>query len=325
MNSKTIPKQKIEELNLDDEQNYSSRPRIDPNIILNEFPLSPQAHPESVASFGQSTRRNYNIEDNHLDTYIQEIKSTIIEKYEVDLYNTIEKFYDTSCKSLRTKDLLLTHLIYNFEQNSDSRLEDDLQSSLTLTVSNDPVAPIKYHIIRDLSQILSALLVKWNIFKIERYEYRYSRRVEYLKIIEIEKFTRACINIETLWFCVAISKKCIKEIATRQLMQYAEILENHLDKVLSKLMEERFVCIPSIEDAIALKSKKYRQLYAKHDPVPFLGENNYLELKMPTFIIKKLWKNRYQRIIEIENLLVELEIAYRTFEKELIGRFFLIS
>ena len=45
MNSKTIPKQKIEELNLDDEQNSSSRPRIDPNIILNEFPLSPQAPP----------------------------------------------------------------------------------------------------------------------------------------------------------------------------------------------------------------------------------------------------------------------------------------
>ena len=325
MDPKVIPTQRLDEFDLDCEVNYNYPPIADPNYKSYESTFPPQANLKSLVSEADPTNRLYHPEDDHLEFYIQTIKSTLIEKYEVDLYKIIEKFYDTSCKSVKTRDLLLTHLIYSFEQCSDSRFEDDLQSSLTLTVSNDPLAPVKYNIICDLCHLISALLVKWNIFKIERYEYRYSRRVEYLKVIEISKFTKGCINIETLWFCVAISKKCMKELANRELMQYAEILLDHLDRVFNKLLEEKFVCIPSIEDAVALKSRKYREMYLKQDPVPFLGENTYLELNMPSFIKKKLWKKYYWRVIELENLLRDLEIAYRTFEKELIGRFFLIT
>lgn len=262
---------------------------------------------------------------NNFEEYFLVVTNTIIEKYEVDLYKIIEVFYETGCEPIKAMQLLLSHAMHNFDKNSDPLGYSDLQSSIIDVVGSNSISTMSYKIIKNLCDFFSALFIKWNIFKKPRYEYRNSRRIEYMRVIEMSKFTSKCLNIETMWFCVAITSNNMKEISTKQLRQYAGLLENQFNKTVAKFLEEHFVCIPSIEDAVGLKSKQYRTLYMSQEPTPFLGENHYQDLKLPSFFKKILRKKTCGKILELVTLVEELEMAYRAFEKELIGRFFLIS
>ena len=134
-----------------------------------------------------------------------------------------------------------------------------------------------------------------------------------------------CFNLDTLWFCSAIKEENMASLANSNLLQYAEVLESQANYVLSLLLETKYECIPSIEDAVGLNSAKYRKIYMKKKPVPFLGNNQYKRLKKPGFFNKICCKNRFKNDVFLIQMIVELEYCYRLFERELIGRFILIK
>ncbi|OMJ67052.1 hypothetical protein SteCoe_35885 [Stentor coeruleus] len=264
---------------------------------------------------------------NLIDTFANNIKPKLIEEYEIQLYYIKEKFHESSCGELKISDLLLSFPMFRNAGN----IEDDnflvktpaIDDSFNI-LSRDSLLPIRHKIMVELCEIISALLVKWNIFNKQKYEYRASIRSSNIKIIDMKIINSNTFNIEIIWFCAAIKEKLIPQLTTTELYQYSELLQNQTNNVFRLMIDDYKECIPSIEDAVGIKSRNYREKCLKRKPVPFIGMNCYTELKYPSLIRKLYYKKKLSESVALANAIVDLENIYRMFERELIGRFLLI-
>jgi hypothetical protein len=258
---------------------------------------------------------------------IKEVQCNIIEKYEVDLYYISEKYHESHCGPVSLNDVFKCHLLFNTSPNelfNDSDREEEMKNSFQALLKKDSMIYIRYKIIQDLCHLISSLLLKWGLYKRSKYDYKFIGRSQSAKVLEINKMNLTCFSIETLWFCVAIKEKYLKTISNQSLMQHAEILDDQTNKVFNKLLEVKYNCIPSVEDAVGVVSKQYARRYMKRSPVPYIGKNEYQRLKLPNLISKMVFKSHYNSVLELYDMFKDLETSYRTFEKELIGRFLLM-
>lgn len=264
---------------------------------------------------------------NLIDIFTNNIKPRLIEEYEIQLYYIKEKFHESSCGDLKISDLLLSFPIFHMTGNLDNEtylIKTSISDDSSSTLSKDNLLPIRHKIMVKLCEIISALLVKWNIFNKQKYEYRTNIRSQNIKIIDMKSINSNIFNIEIIWFCAAINQKLLSQISTTELHQYSELLENQINNVFSLMMNDFKQCIPSIEDAVAIRSRNYREKCLKRKPVPFIGKNSYMELKYPSLIRKLYYKKKISESVALASAIVDLENIYRIFEKELIGRFLLI-
>ena len=107
-------------------------------------------------------------------------------------------------------------------------------------------------------------------------------------------------------------------------MQLAELLENQTNVVFGRLLRNKYTCDPSIEDAIATFSKSYRRHLLKREPKEVDNKSDYFKLKLPT-LFDKIRCKKNESLKELVKLFKELEVSYRLFENELIGRFVLMN
>ncbi|OMJ79284.1 hypothetical protein SteCoe_20754 [Stentor coeruleus] len=264
---------------------------------------------------------------NQIDYFIKKVKLKIIEEYEVKLYHIKEKYHESSCEELRISDLIMTFPLFCIPEsleNSQCLSFNSDDECFKETLFKDKLLPIKHKIISDLCDLISALLVKWNIFSKAKYEYRTNIRSQAIKIFDIKTLCSKPFNIEILWFCIAIKEKLLPQFLTIKLCQYSDLLENQANCIFKMLIDNFIECIPSIEDAVGIKSRAYRKKCMKNEPIPYLGINTYTELKRPTLIGKLFQKQKLQESIALTNAIEDLESIYRMFEKELIGHFLLI-
>ena len=121
---------------------------------------------DDIAKISTNSETNPIIDDkSNFDSYFINIQQTIIEKFEVDLYNIIYKYYETSCGMIRLNDLLLGYLMFPNEKDyihSTINDEDNLEqmNDLTSLVHDDPFLFIRYKIITDFIDLFSALVIK---------------------------------------------------------------------------------------------------------------------------------------------------------------------
>lgn len=264
---------------------------------------------------------------NQIDYFINRVKPKIIEEYEVELYQIKEKYHESSCGELKISDLIKSFPLFCIPENHDSSQCISLNSdeeNFKETLYKDRLLPIRHKLINNLCDLISALLVKWNIFNKAKYEFRTNIRSQVIKILDVKTICSKPLNIEILWFCTAIKEKLLPQFLTVELCQYSDLLESQVNEVFKMLTEDFIQCIPSIEDAVGVKSRAYRKKCMKKEPIPYLGINTYTELKSPTIIGKLFQKKKLQESITLTSAIEDLESIYRIFEKELIGRFLLI-
>ncbi|OMJ89157.1 hypothetical protein SteCoe_8787 [Stentor coeruleus] len=262
-----------------------------------------------------------------IDYFINKAKQKIIEEYEVQLYYIKEKYHESFCGELKISDLIMSFPLFYIQESLENSQCISLNSdeeNFKETLIKDSLLPIRHKIISDLCNLISALLVKWNIFNKVKYEFRTNIRSQIIKIFDLKTICRKPFNIEILWFCTAIKEKLLPQFLTVELCQYSDLLESQANEVFKILTSDFIPCIPTIEDAVGINSRAYRKKFMKNEPIPYLGINTYTELKRPTLIGKLFQKRKLQESIALTSAIEDLESIYRIFEKELIGRFLLI-
>ena len=264
------------------------------------------------------------IKSSNIDEYTKRVASNLIEKYEVDLYRICETFYDAVEGRLNLRDLLTTYPLFNARVSAAETSPEAKKYEFLEALSGDFLLPIRHKLILNVCELISALFVKWGIFNRQKYEFRYTIRCKSLRIFDVNKIRSQCFNTETLWFSLVVNAGLLPEITTTELKQYSHLLEEQTNTVFELLLKNHFVCIPSIEDAVGIRSKEFRKKCMDREPLRYLGVNEYFQLRKPNFISGIVYKKKYQEICKLVMSMEELELIYRKFEKELVGRFLLL-
>lgn len=131
------------------------------------------------------------------------------------------------------------------------------------------------------------------------------------------------LTMETLWLSVAVQTPPFRDILDESVKQYASILQGQTLKTVRMLLrmneECDFSAFPSIEGIVAAKQSKMIDKYGlwpdfDSKPIP------YQRLRQPSGLIARCFKNPTQYKAQIlQEHLAELELVYRTFERDLIG------
>ena len=259
--------------------------------------------------------------------YIAKFESTMIEKFEVDLYHICEKYHEFLNRNMTLKDLLITYPMFNIERLGDfsEDYDSNFTSDFSSCLANDSLLPVRHKVIQSLCELISALFVKWGVFSKQNYEFRYNIRCQLIKVLDLKKIGEKCFNIETLWFSVAINEGLLPEVATKKLIQYGKLMEEQTNLVFDELLKHYYVCDPSIEDVIGTNNSRFRKRYMNRKPLPLIGDNNYIRLSKPGFLQRKLCRSKNDKINRLAAMIKDLERINRIFEKELVGRFLAIT
>ena len=137
-----------------------------------------------------------------------------------------------------------------------------------------------------LFQFVSTLMIRWNLFDLHNYGYRYKGRSLTVKIIDMKTINRECVNPDIAWFSYAINHQPFIGKIEKVIICYAKVLQMQIDKII----------------------KFFRDSDLSHcnfELVPWW----------------KLMKKAHPKINELYELLQELELANRYFEKSLIQEF----
>lgn len=134
---------------------------------------------------------------------------------------------------------------------------------------------------------LSMLIVKWNLFDIGKYMYRYKGRSLTVKVLDMIKINKQCMDADVFWMCFAIKHLPFMDFIEKNLVNYADLLIYTIDRI--------FVFF----------------------------ESNELDLTSTSLDLIPKWKFLIGKktppaVVKLHKLVDALEKAYRAFEKHMI-------
>jgi hypothetical protein len=144
-----------------------------------------------------------------------------------------------------------------------------------------------YALIKKTIKFISILICKWRIFDIRNYNYRFKGRSLSLNLINMKNINSQSITLDILWFTYAIYHQPFVSKISKPLLSYAKIVHLQFNKLFSFILAND------------------------------LGQNSFI---LPSFL-QKLLKRPNTQLQELYSLLKSSELAYRYFEKNLIGEF----
>jgi hypothetical protein len=208
-----------------------------------------------------------------------------------DSYRKIRKSLlksDSSMVSKIGEDLSISfikhaHYIYSFRLSASQ--EDNLLLETRLRQFEEHDYPQEKIYLRTLKilKFLSNLMIKWNIFKLSEYCYRFKGRGLTVKMLNMDKINEQCLAPDIIWFSFAIENQPFDGKIDRVLNSYAKILQDEINSVFAFIRKND------------LENCNFRR--------PFKW-----------FI----FKSKDNQIFEFFNILQSVEVAYRYFEKGLI-------
>ena len=263
-----------------------------------------------------------------LDTLTNFKKSTNlipIEKFEVDLFN-IAALYQVKMNGKKIS-IKCIQQIHHFKKIIESKtpLDPDLQelfiNKVNSIILSNPQIAIEYNILLRLLDLFNGLLVKWDIASIKNYDYRYTGRALNVKLLDLNETNTRFISIDMLWISTKIFVKPLNVLASPTLIEIAHVLHDQL----AKCCEVFLVLNPriinhnyNIEKTLAFSSPSFSRYSEESLPEPNMTSFRHAELSIAKGIMK-CFKGYNPRIKHSHKMLAELELAFRSFEKQFIA------
>ncbi|OMJ72419.1 hypothetical protein SteCoe_29152 [Stentor coeruleus] len=134
---------------------------------------------------------------------------------------------------------------------------------------------------------LSMLIVKWKLFDIGKYMFRYKGRSLTVKVLNMTKINKQCMDADVFWMCFAIKHLPFLDFIEKNLVNYADLLIFSINRLFE------------------------------------FFEGNELDLTNTSLDIIPKWKillgkKTSPAVMRLYNLIDALEKAYRAFEKHMI-------
>lgn len=157
-----------------------------------------------------------------------------------------------------------------------------------------------YNFIKNVVGFISRLMVKWGIFNINQYTYRFKGRSLTVKLLDMEKINDQCITLDMLWLSYAICHQPFVGKISEILPCFGKILQYHVNKVFSFID----------------RCKNQEDPEFNFDNISFDRAN----------WSQKLFKRmrNHKLIEELHEILTGIELTYRNFEKRLIEELLII-
>jgi len=251
--------------------------------------------------------------------YIKGVKSEPMTKYEKSLYLITKNYFKYNPGKIRIDDLVLAYPLIDhanfFEGFQDSEC---IQRQLHKNSEKDFFLSKKFELIKKLVELISALSVKWGIFKAHKYSFRYNHRSQCSKFLDLQRMNTTCYNVETLWFCTSIKKGLLNELSNTTLKQFSEILADQTNQIFEKLL------ILEWANPKDLLSQKSKCPFTKSKPNIDCSKT-YIDLKIPNLFCRLFCRKNLEFSSKLKSLISDFESCYRGFERELIGRFITLA
>jgi hypothetical protein len=307
--------------------------------------LKPEIVPDQISC--NSSRSNLNIDDHidrtfevdknyripftsnqllsHLKDFVSSVNQIPIEKYEIDLYQITKKF--SKRMGGKEVDILCVGRIHHIIKVMESKTEvpdipkSKIEAKISSLITHHPLVMCQYELFKKMIKIWNGLLVKWKIFSLKLYDYRHSGRTLNVRMLDLPDINSGLLNIDVLWISSKIFTSPMNVIASPYLLEQAVILHDQLSRsfrIFFSLNSKQFDESYNIEKTVAFTSQKFWKWSPEECPEQSLSNYKHFELKYVSGIAK-CFKSNNPKIEQAYGTLVDLEIAYRTFEKTLIA------
>jgi hypothetical protein len=226
-----------------------------------------------------------------------------IEKLSQKLKTINSNRADRQQEELSIKVLEHAHYIYSYaEQENFSEISQEVKNKYIARENQFQALRIphsEYKFIRKLLKFLSRLMVKWNLFDVYSYGYRYKGRGLTVNLLDMKKVNQQCLSCDVLWFSFAINHLPLRNVVEPLLENYAKVLHYFIDKIFGFLMK------------------------IKKSGVVMQGDSDQIDLDGVNFNLYSTWSQLCCRkpnpaILQLYSHLDSIEISYRRFEKHLI-------
>lgn len=182
-------------------------------------------------------------------------------------------------------------------------------------------AQLDYRLFMMVINLITGLLIKWELSNDFEYSYRYRDAIFSSKIIDMQDLHNGVVSMEVVYFACVVNKPPLQSVIHPTVKQYAEFfLEAFMDLVnsLLRLTEADFLKVPSISGFLAARDPKLAEVYGMvPDFTTYKPEYHSLGLKhgcKALCISSKTDKVN----LALKEILTDFELAYRHFEAVLV-------
>jgi hypothetical protein len=257
-----------------------------------------------------------------LKSTIRIIKSSPIEYEEIKLYKLTQAYhtflgglsFDISFFGKIHHLISLQKLKYTMTESEISLLSEQMND----LSSEDSYIFQKYKLISKVLNLCGRLLVKWNIFKSQNYEFRYSGRSLNVRLLDLEKISSTALSLDTFWFSFSIFDKPICDLAEPSVLEMAKIVRHAASDLFFFLLG---LNVPNqnykIKEVVAYNSEKYKKFNDEIVPQVNIGALKHQGLGYKKGIFTRCF-SRDTVLDQLYEKLCDFELVFRNFEKELI-------
>ncbi|OMJ76074.1 hypothetical protein SteCoe_24636 [Stentor coeruleus] len=263
--------------------------------------IIPTDHVSDAKTTMRKRERFYSRKDleSTLKSYHENMKHQTVEAYENKLSRVIVDMKRFNIESLTLFDFFQDHMVYMIRKDKETDSDDPLEG---LQIDNN--SEFRYQLFADIIEIISGLLVKWNLHKPSKYDHRVYGVAKLQCFLDMVVVNGKSVNLDILWMCLAVRSEPFQASASIYSLQLSEVIERHLNLLILELTTPDN---PQNKHQVTDENTFYKKT---------LKNSNILRL----FCCKK-----YAKAKNIYQMLKDFEACYRSFEKEIIGLFFLIN
>lgn len=203
-----------------------------------------------------------------------------------------------------------------------------LNRNLERVIDDYPAALEEYKLVVELVNVLSGLVVKWDILLPDNYQYRIRGRTMVIRILDLGEISKTVFSIDTLWLATMIHVRPFSRMLEEGVRQYARVLVDELAKILNEMLALNPIDLKrpnNVAGYLAARVPSLRLL--KHMQPDYVVERvRYQKLSLPTGLFQRCSKEKSSVSVErLKKRLIDFEMLYRAFEIEVVRSLLLSS
>ena len=214
------------------------------------------------------------------------------------------------------------------EENLSPDRQYALNCNLERVINDYPAALEEYKLVAKLLNVLSGLVVKWDILLPDNYQYRIRGRTMVIRILDLEEISKSVFSIDTLWLATMIHVRPFSRMLEESVRQYAVVLIDEFAKLLNHMLSLNPIDLKqpnNVGGYLAARVPALR-LLMHMQPDYVVEQVRYQKLSLPTGIFRRCAKERNSEGVEqLRKKLVDFEMLYRAFEIEVVRSLLLSS
>jgi len=196
-----------------------------------------------------------------------------------------------------------------------------LNRNLERVINDYPAALEEYKLVVELVNVLSGLVIKWDILLPDNYQYRIRGRTMVIRILDLEEISKSVFSIDTLWLATMIHVRPFSRMLEEGVRQYARVLVDELFKILNQMLDLNPIDLKRPNNVAGYLAARVPSLrLQKHMQPDYVVEQvRYQKLSLPTGFFRRCAKEKSSAGVErLKRRLVDFEMLYRAFEIEVV-------